>query len=50
MLKQLFSVLCSRLRQADRRLGSLFAWGLKAHESTSISSCLPSRHQTRGLG
>jgi len=31
VLKQLFSVLCSRLRQADRRLGSLFAWGLKAH-------------------
>ena len=32
VLKQLFSVLCSRLRQADRRLGSLFAWGLKATE------------------
>ena len=32
VLKWLFSVLSSRLRQADRRLGSLFAWGLKAHD------------------
>jgi len=31
VLKWLFSVLSGRLRQADRRLGSLFAWGLKAH-------------------
>ncbi|HOP16831.1 MAG TPA: cyclic nucleotide-binding domain-containing protein [Gammaproteobacteria bacterium] len=31
VLKELFSVLNRRLRQADRRLGSLFAWGLKAH-------------------
>ena len=30
-LKWLFSVLNNRLRQADRRLESLFAWGLKAH-------------------
>jgi len=31
VLKWLFSVLSGRLRQADRRFGSLFAWGLKAH-------------------
>lgn len=31
VLKELFNVLNQRLRQADRRLGSLFAWGLKAH-------------------
>lgn len=31
VLKGLFDVLSRRLRQADRRLGSLFAWGLKAH-------------------
>ncbi|MCG6967226.1 MAG: cyclic nucleotide-binding domain-containing protein [Chromatiaceae bacterium] len=31
VLKWLFSVLNLRLRQADRRLGFLFAWGLKAH-------------------
>ena len=31
VLKWLFSVLNRRLRQADRRLESLFAWGLKAH-------------------
>jgi CRP/FNR family transcriptional regulator, cyclic AMP receptor protein len=31
VLKGLFRVLSERLRQADRRLGSLFAWGLKAH-------------------
>jgi len=31
VLKDLFSVLSQRLRRADRRLGSLFAWGLKAH-------------------
>ena len=31
VLKALFSVLNQRLRQADRRVGSLFAWGLKAH-------------------
>jgi len=31
VLKELFSVLSNRLRQADKRLGSLFAWGLKAH-------------------
>ena len=31
VLKDLFSVLGRRLRQADQRLGSLFAWGLKAH-------------------
>jgi CRP-like cAMP-binding protein len=31
VLKELFSVLTSRLRQADRRLESLFAWGLKVH-------------------
>ncbi len=31
VLKDLFAVLNSRLRHADRRLGSLFAWGLKAH-------------------
>jgi len=31
VLKWLFSVLNGRLRQADRRLESVFAWGLKAH-------------------
>ena len=31
VLKGLFSILNSRLRRADQRLGSLFAWGLKAH-------------------
>lgn len=31
VLKELFTVVTSRLRQTDRRLGSLFAWGLKAH-------------------
>ena len=31
VLKALFNVLNQRLRQADKRLGSLFAWGLKAH-------------------
>ncbi len=31
VLKELFVILGCRLRQADRRLGSLFAWGLKAH-------------------
>jgi CRP-like cAMP-binding protein len=31
VLKALFGVLNQRLRQADKRLGSLFAWGLKAH-------------------
>lgn len=31
VLKALFSVLTTRLRQADRRLESLFAWGLKMH-------------------
>ncbi|MCB1785760.1 MAG: cyclic nucleotide-binding domain-containing protein [Chromatiaceae bacterium] len=31
VLKDLFGVLNRRLRQADRRVGSLFAWGLKAH-------------------
>jgi len=30
-LKELFTILTCRLRQTDRRLGSLFAWGLKAH-------------------
>jgi CRP-like cAMP-binding protein len=30
-LKELFSILSARLRQADRRLCSLLAWGLKAH-------------------
>ena len=31
VLKTLFDVLTHRLRQADRRLESLFAWGLKVH-------------------
>jgi CRP/FNR family cyclic AMP-dependent transcriptional regulator len=31
VLKSLFSLLNGRLRQADRRLEFLFAWGLKAH-------------------
>lgn len=31
VLKELFLILSCRLRQTDRRLGSLFAWGLKAH-------------------
>lgn len=31
VLKELFAILTCRLRQTDRRLGSLFAWGLKAH-------------------
>jgi len=35
LLKELFHILGSRLRQTDRRLGSLFAWGLKAHGITN---------------
>ncbi len=31
VLKTLFRILTDRLRQADRRLESLFAWGLKVH-------------------
>jgi CRP-like cAMP-binding protein len=31
VLRELFQILTCRLRQTDRRLGSLFAWGLKAH-------------------
>jgi CRP/FNR family cyclic AMP-dependent transcriptional regulator len=31
VLKELFKILTCRLRQTDCRLGSLFAWGLKAH-------------------
>ncbi|MCB1790012.1 MAG: cyclic nucleotide-binding domain-containing protein [Gammaproteobacteria bacterium] len=31
LIKELFLILGCRLRQTDRRLGSLFAWGLKAH-------------------
>jgi CRP-like cAMP-binding protein len=31
LLKELFGVVTCRLRQTDRRLGSLLAWGLKAH-------------------
>jgi CRP-like cAMP-binding protein len=31
VLKELFNILTDRLRQTDRRMGSLFAWGLKAH-------------------
>lgn len=31
VLKELFALLACRLRQTDRRAGSLFAWGLKAH-------------------
>ena len=31
LLKELFGVVTSRLRRTDRRLGSVFAWGLKAH-------------------
>jgi CRP-like cAMP-binding protein len=31
LLKELLGVVTSRLRQSDRRLGSVFAWGLKAH-------------------
>lgn len=31
VIKGLFMILSTRLRQADRRVGSLFAWGLKAH-------------------
>lgn len=31
LLKSLFTILSDRLRLADQRLGSLFAWGLKAH-------------------
>lgn len=31
VLKALFGILNGRLRTADRRLESLFAWGLKAH-------------------
>ena len=31
VLRALFNVLTGRLRQADRRLESLFAWGLKVH-------------------
>lgn len=34
LLKELFHILGDRLRQTDRRLGSLFAWGLKAHDIT----------------
>ena len=35
LLKELFHILGGRLRQTDRRLGSLFAWGLKAHGITN---------------
>lgn len=31
VLRELFRILTQRLRQADRRLESLFAWGLKVH-------------------
>ena len=31
VLKELFRVISSRLRQTDRRVGALFAWGLKVH-------------------
>ncbi|MEJ2576478.1 MAG: cyclic nucleotide-binding domain-containing protein [Gammaproteobacteria bacterium] len=31
VLKALFGVLTARLRKADERLSSLFAWGLKVH-------------------
>lgn len=31
VLKTLFNVLTTRLRRADRRLESIFAWGLKVH-------------------
>lgn len=31
VLKELFLILTGRLRLMDRRMGSLFAWGLKAH-------------------
>ncbi len=31
LLRGLYQVLVSRLRQADRRIEGLFAWGLKAH-------------------
>lgn len=31
VLKELFNILTCRLRKTDRRVGSLFAWGLKAH-------------------
>ena len=31
VLKTLFNILTTRLRQADRRLASIFAWGLKVH-------------------
>lgn len=31
MLKSLFAIITGRLRQADKRLESVFAWGLKAH-------------------
>jgi len=30
LLKALFHVVCDRLRKADERMGSLFAWGLNA--------------------
>ena len=32
VLQELFKILSERLRQADKRLGSLFSWGLKAHD------------------
>ena len=32
VLKELFKILSDRLRQADKRMGSLFSWGLKAHD------------------
>ena len=32
VLRDLLQILSSRLRQTDKRLGSLFAWGLKVHE------------------
>ena len=35
LLKELFPILGDRLRQTDRRIGSLFAWGLKAHGITN---------------
>lgn len=32
VVKALFGILTTRLRRADRRLETLFAWGLKVHE------------------
>lgn len=31
LLRYLYRVMCIRLRKADERIGSLFAWGLNAH-------------------